>query len=184
MKNRDLLKKVALSIFGMTTMAFASEAFAGYVEIRNLTEHRACFGKTTSFFVEGEGSGSVSKGWDCVEPRGSFRFDINVNDYIYVSAIDDAGQDFLASRMTRYDSVETYAPVAAVKSFGVEKVARIDGTFSYAYFTGGNPWSNDVIVPDRAALDAALTTQGFRKLTGRILRGADVGTGLVILINF
>jgi hypothetical protein len=178
--------KRLIPALAMLRLASASSAFAasGYVEIRNFSQHIACFAKTTSFYHEGEGNGSITTGWDCVAPRHSFRFDIDRNEYVYATAIDETGADFLANRLNNYDQLTTWAPATGFDTFGVKTEARIDGTFSDSYFLGDAVWSADETVADRDALATAMGEHGFRQLTGRVFRGADVVGGLAVVIGF
>lgn len=171
-----------LAILGFA--ASPALAATGYVEIFNHTQHVACFAKTTSFYHEGEGTGSVTTGWDCVAPRKSYRFDVDQNEYVYVTAIDETGADFLANRLNNYSKVTTWGPAAGFDAFGVETVARTDGTWSNSFRTGIGEWSADEVVASREANTEALIGHGFRQLSGRVFRGADVTGGLAILINF
>lgn len=176
MKNLTFIKYGARSILAVAAVILAGEAFAtsGYVRIDNRMGKTLCFAETDSFYREGEGSGSVTTGWTCVESGSDFRVDVDRNEYVYISAIDETGRDILENRLTNYSSVMTYAPEAMVETFGVEHIARIDGTFSYAYSVNDSEWTPDVIVADRDALEVGLVAHGFRKITGRVLHGPDV----------
>jgi hypothetical protein len=178
-----MLKRI-IPVLSVLYFTVAGQAQAGYVEIFNHTQHVACFAKTTSFYNEGEGVGNVTIGFDCVAPRKSYRFDIEENEYINLSAIDETGADFLQYRLHDYSSVVTWGPAQGFDAFGVETVSRTDGTLSLAFKRGGGEWSADEIFSNRDDLMAALTGHGFRQLTGRVFRGADAVGGVAILINF
>ncbi len=185
MKCREWTSRATKSILTVAAFAFATSAFAdGYVEILNRTEKRVCFGKITNFLVEGEGTGRLAEGWICVDPQGSFRFDIGLNEYIYVSAIDELNNDFLENRLLDYSPVPTWAPIAMVESFGVAVEDRFDGLFLYSYYFGDDDWSDDMLVATVDTLDHFLVQAGFRKITGRVFRGADYPNGVSISINF
>jgi hypothetical protein len=165
-------------------LALAAPAFAAsHVEIQNQTTQRVCFGTTTLFNVEDEGAGSESFGWECVGPQTSYFLD--VADVLMLSATDETGtEDFLANRMLGYESGETMAPSGFVNSFGLEIVARVDRRFSYAYMLEDQPWTEDAYADDWESVVAALIEQGFRKMTGRILRSTDLGPNARIVITF
>jgi hypothetical protein len=173
------------AVMALVALALASSAFAdGYVELTNNTEQRVCFGKSTYYVLDGGASGWITEGWTCVDPAASFRFEIGLNDYVYVSAIDDGNNDFLETRLVNYPAVQTWAPVDRVDFFGVDVEERPDGTYLYSHYLNDDDWASDQIVGARDALDTFLGDAGFHKITGRVFRGADYPGGLTVSINF
>lgn len=184
MNSRKWISRATKSMLSVAALAFATSAYAdGYVELVNRTEQRLCFGKITSFLVEGESTGRLAEGWTCVDPDGTFRFDIGLNEYIYVSAVDEANNDFLETRLLEHAAARTWAPTEKVESFGIAVEDRFDGRYLYSYYFGDDDWSNNILIGTLDTLENVLADHGFRKITGRVFRGADYPNGVRISIN-
>lgn len=90
----------------------------------------------------------------------------------------------MIKRRPRIPFLGDFAPSALADKFGVATVARSDGSYGFAYYLNDNQWSDDMIAGTLSTMESALGEAGYRKITGRVFRGADYPHGLAVSINF